>query len=1159
MNSNENLRQQLWEMVYGLLDPEEDAALRLQIKSDPAVARLYAEVRLQADLVSSAAQVEESPLHISAGPASVAKEHRGSSRPASSSPHSGGRSSFPASRGSYTNWLAVGGTTALLLLLGCALLWPTLQTPTVAIVEPSAEEHFVTAVRVPPDLTEGQTRAIEIETRDLQDRGHPAELDLRLVDAAGRETFRRKLSTGESGRAQVELPGASLRPGVKLQVNSTGNDSAPGVAAELPLVPEPRRTLVLRDKPRAMEGEALNFSAVSVREFSKETELPIALPTVETDQQALPYSVDASTGVVNGVVQWRGQKGPSVQAKAMAEKQSAQQESGTPRAKRSEDALAVENNAFPKEKMGSDAQRGLDRAGTEPPAGTAAGLGGGQAPGGSLQARNQSLAQSYAAGNRPVESGQLADAAPADSSMKKSQAGDPSAALPEAEGALAPPSPAHQFGASPARPSMANRGGRPSPATAAAARSPAFVPPANDAMRKRLLKSNDLKSDGVPSDAASAPENPPPAPAPASAMRNTPADLPAAPPTAAPAAPAPAPAPATKPELAPAPPQAKQPNAELRGPEQAKAAERLTIPAPLLSQAGQEQQESKAVARFHLPETFRERLIESPLTMVARRGDTVVLRKELSSDIPHDRLLDALPPEIDGVLDVDVYASPESDEPLYRQRVVRPPTRLLKLAVEGLQKSYAPGELVKLQVQVTDEAGRPTAAAVGVRVWQEQAVQGLDEPLLLVDSFAMGAGDGGALIAHGALPSEEGEANLDLASAGPTNARVATARSAGPKGGETAAMGAAASATPLPRLDRKLATSDSPTELAQAESAPFQAADPQPQPGVDRDTHVESFHKQSPAAGLGGFGRESAAQSFFSAAPPTVVVADNRSQVEQEARRSAPQPSLAPPATADSYQPWGRLLIWGGAGLLALVGILLLLRRPIQGFVWIPAVSVAAVCLLIGFLRLVPSQPTTVTSSATIAQVDRTKNAEPAAAMPAAGDENALPAASPPADLQPLGVDPAPAREPMLRMDRLERVEKPGEQPAPGEPQLESAKATAPALSRTAGGNLGSVAEGAPAAGTQVADATADQSRRNLNGAADKAQLPFDTPSAPDASGLPSSLFWRPLTPTDSSGMVTIEFKLPDSPAEYRLLIDAIGAGRLGGEQRLLQSQVPPP
>ena len=64
----EELRQQLWELAYGLLEADAEAALRTQIKSDPAVARLYSEVRLQADLVGRAARVEDSSLHISAGP-----------------------------------------------------------------------------------------------------------------------------------------------------------------------------------------------------------------------------------------------------------------------------------------------------------------------------------------------------------------------------------------------------------------------------------------------------------------------------------------------------------------------------------------------------------------------------------------------------------------------------------------------------------------------------------------------------------------------------------------------------------------------------------------------------------------------------------------------------------------------------------------------------------------------------------------------------------------------------------------------------------------------------------------------------------------------------------------------------------------------------------
>ena len=54
MNENETLREQMWDLCYGLLTAEEVATLHKQIKSDPAAARHYAEVRLQADLVASA-------------------------------------------------------------------------------------------------------------------------------------------------------------------------------------------------------------------------------------------------------------------------------------------------------------------------------------------------------------------------------------------------------------------------------------------------------------------------------------------------------------------------------------------------------------------------------------------------------------------------------------------------------------------------------------------------------------------------------------------------------------------------------------------------------------------------------------------------------------------------------------------------------------------------------------------------------------------------------------------------------------------------------------------------------------------------------------------------------------------------------------------------
>src|SRR3954470_16824754 len=88
MNENQTLREQMWDLCYGLLPADEVAALHKQIKSDPAAARLYAEVRLQADLVASAAKVEDPSVSLSVPDEGrkvqpATKKHSGESRAAS--------------------------------------------------------------------------------------------------------------------------------------------------------------------------------------------------------------------------------------------------------------------------------------------------------------------------------------------------------------------------------------------------------------------------------------------------------------------------------------------------------------------------------------------------------------------------------------------------------------------------------------------------------------------------------------------------------------------------------------------------------------------------------------------------------------------------------------------------------------------------------------------------------------------------------------------------------------------------------------------------------------------------------------------------------------------------------------------------------------------
>ena len=53
-----DLQQELMEFVYGLLDEDEANAICDRITSDPEVARAYAKVKLQCDLLARAARVD---------------------------------------------------------------------------------------------------------------------------------------------------------------------------------------------------------------------------------------------------------------------------------------------------------------------------------------------------------------------------------------------------------------------------------------------------------------------------------------------------------------------------------------------------------------------------------------------------------------------------------------------------------------------------------------------------------------------------------------------------------------------------------------------------------------------------------------------------------------------------------------------------------------------------------------------------------------------------------------------------------------------------------------------------------------------------------------------------------------------------------------------
>src|SRR5262245_66536549 len=118
MNEHDQLREQMWDLVYDLATPEEKAALVGRIKSDPKVARLYAEVSLEADLISQAAKVDDASVTLPQVEPRREKVSAGRSQEAATPARGAG---FSRS----LHWLAAIAASALVVVLTVGTFWQT--------------------------------------------------------------------------------------------------------------------------------------------------------------------------------------------------------------------------------------------------------------------------------------------------------------------------------------------------------------------------------------------------------------------------------------------------------------------------------------------------------------------------------------------------------------------------------------------------------------------------------------------------------------------------------------------------------------------------------------------------------------------------------------------------------------------------------------------------------------------------------------------------------------------------------------------------------------------------------------------------------------------------------------------------------------------------
>lgn len=317
---DEVLRQQMWELVYDLLAPAEVTALHSRIKSDPTAARLYAEVRLQADLVGYAAQIEDESFSLQipeeiarqivrtpvAAPADEVEVATAHNRPFGRSKH---KSSKKTTSPRTFTWVAVGGTLALTLLLAVGAFKPPLESKHIA------HELTVTEIHAPTELVTGLTTELGVETTGVDGSPKSTKVEVWVLDGHGQQQLTVEVATDSEGKGRLVVPGHLITPTTQLVAMAVSPEldiprsaprmvrklaelaSAPTVRAQLTPAPEPVDTYLLPSASEASGEEDLQLAVVQIGRYTKQV-VPVT-SNGDVDAIVAKHFPDAERGQVS--------------------------------------------------------------------------------------------------------------------------------------------------------------------------------------------------------------------------------------------------------------------------------------------------------------------------------------------------------------------------------------------------------------------------------------------------------------------------------------------------------------------------------------------------------------------------------------------------------------------------------------------------------------------------------------------------------------------------------------------------------------------------------------------------------------------------------------------------------------------------------------------
>ena len=210
MNEHEKLREQMWDLVYGLTSADETAALHARIKSDRATARMYAEVRLEADLIAEAAKVDDTSVTLPQMAPQKERVAAGRTKEASNAPAASG-----TSPGWSLHWLGAIAASALAVLMAVGIFWRQEQPRS------GQGETFLITVYSDTQLVAGLPVEMEVRAKDAAE-GRPAagEFEYQIARADGTPLYEQQFKTDDEGRSRLHVPADYIDPGNKFLMYS---------------------------------------------------------------------------------------------------------------------------------------------------------------------------------------------------------------------------------------------------------------------------------------------------------------------------------------------------------------------------------------------------------------------------------------------------------------------------------------------------------------------------------------------------------------------------------------------------------------------------------------------------------------------------------------------------------------------------------------------------------------------------------------------------------------------------------------------------------------------------------------------------------------------------------------------------------------------------